>query len=103
MFQQPMSKTAAAGSDHLEQVKGTSEVEPPSSNPLQRAMLVSEPDLDAPQGDADDAAERTELFIRLLGQNHRSLHLYVMSLIPNRTDAEDVLQQTQLVLWREFH
>jgi RNA polymerase sigma-70 factor (ECF subfamily) len=66
-------------------------------------MLVSELDTDAAQGDAEDSAGRTELFIRLLGQSHRSLHLYVMSLVPNRTDAEDVLQQTQLVLWREFH
>jgi RNA polymerase sigma-70 factor (ECF subfamily) len=66
-------------------------------------MLVSDLELDSPQGDADDdSAARTEAFIRLLGQSHRSLHLYVMSLVPNRSDAEDVLQQTQLVLWREF-
>jgi RNA polymerase sigma-70 factor (ECF subfamily) len=67
-------------------------------------MLVSDLATDAPRDDgADDPAGKTELFIRLLGQHHRSLHLYVMSLVPNRTDAEDVLQQTNLVLWREFH
>ena len=64
-------------------------------------MLVTDLEVDAPLGDADDSA-RTEAFIRLLGQSHRSLHLYVMSLVANRNDAEDVLQQTQLVLWREF-
>src|SRR5262249_34859663 len=70
----------------------------------ERAMLVNDLETDAPQGDwADDPAGRTELFIRLLGQSHRSLHLYVMSLVPNRNDAEDILQQTNLVLWREFH
>jgi RNA polymerase sigma-70 factor (ECF subfamily) len=53
---------------------------------------------------AEDAAARhdTELFIRLLGENHRRLYLYVTSLVPNRADAEDILQQTNLVLWREF-
>jgi RNA polymerase sigma-70 factor (ECF subfamily) len=67
-------------------------------------MLVSDLETEAPQGDwSDDRSGQTELFIRLLGQTHRSLHLYVMSLVPNRADAEDVLQQTNLVLWREFH
>lgn len=68
-----------------------------------RAMLVNAPEISFESGNSDnDSAARTEAFIRLLGQNHRSLHLYVMSLVPNRDDAEDVLQQTQLVLWREF-
>jgi RNA polymerase sigma-70 factor (ECF subfamily) len=66
-------------------------------------MLVSDQELDSAHEDADaQSVPRTEAFIRLLGQSHRSLHLYVMSLVPNRNDSEDILQQTQLVLWREF-
>lgn len=49
-----------------------------------------------------DMPPTTEQFIRLLGENHRQLYLYVASLVPNRTDADDILQQTNLVLWREF-
>src|SRR5262245_35793826 len=46
--------------------------------------------------------ERMDEFVRLLGQNQRRLFLYVMSLVPNYTDAEEILQNTNLVMWREF-
>lgn len=57
--------------------------------------------------DDDDVApglppERAEEFVRLLGQNQRRLMIYVMSLVPRWADAEEVLQETNLVLWREF-
>ena len=45
---------------------------------------------------------RVEEFVRLLGQNQRRLFLYVRTLVPNPLDAEEVLQNTNLVLWREF-
>jgi RNA polymerase sigma-70 factor (ECF subfamily) len=48
---------------------------------------------------ADDKADR---FVRLLAANQRRLFLYVMSLVPHWADAEEVLQETNLVLWREF-
>jgi RNA polymerase sigma-70 factor (ECF subfamily) len=51
----------------------------------------------------DVCAARVELFVSLLGQHQRRVHLFVSSLVPNGTDAEDVLQETNLVLWREFH
>ncbi len=71
---------------------------------LRRAMLVSDPETRCATGRLRPTIPPAglKLFIRLLGQSHRSLHLYVMSLVPNRSDAEDVLQQTNLVLWREF-
>src|SRR5262249_60170832 len=47
-------------------------------------------------------AERVDEFVRLLGQNQRRLFLYVMNLVPNWTDAEEIIQETNLVLWREF-
>jgi RNA polymerase sigma-70 factor, ECF subfamily len=46
--------------------------------------------------------ERGDAFVRLLGQNQRRIFLYVMSLVPNGTDAEEIIQETNLVLWREF-
>lgn len=46
--------------------------------------------------------ERVEVFVQLLGQHQRRIALYVMSLIANRTDAEEILQETHLKLWREF-
>ena len=39
-------------------------------------------------------------FARLLGQNQRQIFLYVMSLVPDWNDAEEIVQETNLVLWR---
>lgn len=47
--------------------------------------------------------ERADTFVRLLGQNQRRLHMYVLSLVPSWADAEEIIQETNLVLWREFH
>src|SRR5262249_45691288 len=55
-----------------------------------------------PERDDHTPPERGEAFVRLLGQNQRRLFLYVMSLVPNVGDAEEILQETNLVLWREF-
>ncbi|MCD4728899.1 MAG: hypothetical protein K8R46_14670 [Pirellulales bacterium] len=38
----------------------------------------------------------------LFAQVHDSLFAYVFSLLPHWSDAEDVFQQTSLVLWRKF-
>jgi RNA polymerase sigma-70 factor (ECF subfamily) len=53
-------------------------------------------------GDGEMAPEAVEAFVRLLGQNQRRLFLYVLSLVPNWNDAEEIIQETNLVLWREF-
>jgi RNA polymerase sigma-70 factor (ECF subfamily) len=46
--------------------------------------------------------ESVDAFVRLLGQNQRRIFLYVMSMVPNWNDAEEIIQETNLVLWREF-
>ena len=46
--------------------------------------------------------EAVDAFVRLLGQNQRRLFLYIMSMVPNWNDAEEIIQETNLVLWREF-
>jgi RNA polymerase sigma-70 factor, ECF subfamily len=49
-----------------------------------------------------NADARIDEFVRLLAQNQRRLFVYVHTLVPNHADAEEVLQNTNLVLWREF-
>jgi RNA polymerase sigma-70 factor (ECF subfamily) len=46
--------------------------------------------------------ERVDEFVRLLGQNQRRIFLYVLSLVPRWSDAEEIVQETNLLLWREF-
>lgn len=48
------------------------------------------------------APDKTELFIVQLSQVERSLGLYVMTLVSRPEDAEDILQQAKLVMWRSF-
>jgi len=43
-----------------------------------------------------------KLFLRLFLQNKRRLYAYVLTLLPNRTDADDVLQEASLVMWDKF-
>lgn len=41
-------------------------------------------------------------FIRLFLQSERELLRYVMAIVPNATDARDIVQETALSLWREI-
>lgn len=45
---------------------------------------------------------RQELFVRELNSAHALLLRYVMSLVGNRHDAEDVLQRASITMWRRF-
>jgi RNA polymerase sigma-70 factor (ECF subfamily) len=46
--------------------------------------------------------DRTEPFLRLLSQHDRQLSLYVSGLIPSPQDAQDILQEGKIVMWRCF-
>ncbi|MCA9241761.1 MAG: sigma-70 family RNA polymerase sigma factor [Planctomycetales bacterium] len=48
------------------------------------------------------AGDRTEEFLRHYGACERQLYVYIVSLLPNATDAQDVLQETSIVLWNRF-
>lgn len=41
-------------------------------------------------------------FARLYLQNQGRVYAYIATLIPNRMDAEDLLQKTSLVMWRKW-
>ncbi len=47
-------------------------------------------------------AERTEAYLRLLTQNDRWLAAYVYSLVHTQADAEDILQDCKVVMWKQF-
>jgi RNA polymerase sigma-70 factor (ECF subfamily) len=46
--------------------------------------------------------QRTDEFIRLLTQHQPAVFLFIVSLLPQRADAEEVLQETNLLLWKKF-
>jgi len=41
-------------------------------------------------------------FLRLFLKHNRRLFAYILTMIPNHVDAEDVLQETASVLWSKF-
>lgn len=41
-------------------------------------------------------------FLTLLTTHDRALSLYVYGLVPRHADADDILQQTKMVMWRSF-
>jgi RNA polymerase sigma-70 factor, ECF subfamily len=45
--------------------------------------------------------ERRTIFVELLTQHQRKLYSYIYSLIPNGADSDDLLQETNLVLWKK--
>ncbi|MEM9366369.1 MAG: sigma-70 family RNA polymerase sigma factor [Planctomycetota bacterium] len=47
----------------------------------------------------DDAREQ---FIRLFTQHERRVYGYILSLVPNWQDADDIAQETNVKLWKEF-
>lgn len=46
--------------------------------------------------------DRTTQFLELLNANDRALSLYVYGLVPRDSEAEDLLQQTKMLLWKHF-
>jgi RNA polymerase sigma-70 factor (ECF subfamily) len=45
---------------------------------------------------------RAEQFIALLALHDPAISAYVMSLVPSNSDAQDILQETKIALWRSF-
>jgi len=42
------------------------------------------------------------LFMRLFSEHHHKIYAFIRSLVLNRTDADEVFQETSVVLWRAF-
>ena len=55
------------------------------------------------QSNIQQQQDEGEDFLRLLNEHERKITLYVMNLVRDRGDGEDILQETRLVMWRHFH
>ena len=49
-----------------------------------------------------EQSNRTEAFVALFAKSQYEIHSFVLTLVPNRADADDVMQTTSIVLWRKF-
>ena len=57
---------------------------------------------DPTQPPSESPDERTKEFVRLLAACDRRLYAYVMSLVVNLEDADEIVQNTKLKLWEQF-
>lgn len=64
---------------------------------LQSIVLVNS----TSQNDGD-SGERAAEFVRLYTANARRVYTYILTLVPNRADAEDVFSELSTVLWEKF-
>jgi RNA polymerase sigma-70 factor (ECF subfamily) len=49
-----------------------------------------------------DPTDVTEAYVRLLAQHERWLATYVYSLVASAADAEDILQEVKVTIWKQF-
>lgn len=55
-----------------------------------------------PQSQTQAPAARPEPdFIELFTKHQRKLYLFILAQVPNTVDAEEILQETNLVIWRK--
>ena len=57
---------------------------------------------DSPVSPGEPAAPANAEFVQLFTRHQRRLYLYILSLLPNPVDAEEVLQEANLVIWAKF-
>lgn len=53
-------------------------------------------------GKAMSPPDRAEEFVFLLARHERLLGAYVMTMVPHPQDADDILQEAKVVMWRHF-
>lgn len=46
--------------------------------------------------------DQHERFLRLFANHEERIRRYIMVLVPNRADAEDIFQETTVALWKKF-
>jgi RNA polymerase sigma-70 factor, ECF subfamily len=50
----------------------------------------------------DQGDLHNECFLRLFAANQEAIHLFVRKLVPSRQDADEVMQEIAVVLWKKF-
>ncbi|TWT46885.1 sigma-70 family RNA polymerase sigma factor [Botrimarina hoheduenensis] len=59
----------------------------------------------APLGDTQSGTpsnESVDQFVQLFAKHQRRVHAYIGAVLPSRNDADDVMQETSIALWRKW-
>ncbi len=52
--------------------------------------------------DQNNQGEQVERFVKLLTANQHRIYTYILSMMPNSSDADDIMQETTTIMWRKF-
>lgn len=58
--------------------------------------VASSPDIEAPPVPSEE-------FVQLFSRNQRKIYLHILKQVGNPTDAEEILQETNVVIWSKFN
>lgn len=50
----------------------------------------------------NDLLKEKAPFVKLLTANHARIYAYIISLVPNDSDADDIMQETASLMWENF-
>lgn len=57
----------------------------------------------APSDRSDQqGVDRTREFLRLFGEHDRAMYAYILALVPNVAEVQDIAQEVRLRLWEQF-
>ena len=51
---------------------------------------------------SEEKESRTKLFFRLFMANESRIYTYILMLVPHRAEADDIMQETAMVMWKRF-
>ena len=63
---------------------------------------MDEPHCDSKNARDEPGTDRHAQFLRLYTRHQHRILAYIYTLVPNRADAEDLLQDTAVLLWEKF-
>src|SRR5947208_4499624 len=66
------------------------------------ADTTTDPGPAVPPADDPGPADKKKLFLRQFLRNERRVYAYILTLLPNRADADDALQEASLAMWDKF-
>src|SRR4030042_955776 len=52
--------------------------------------------------ESSDNSKRKPHFVNLLTANYYQIHAFILIMVPNKTDSEDILQNTIIYMWEHF-
>jgi len=54
------------------------------------------------QGNSEFPDDKRMSFVNLLTANHNRIYAYIITMVPNDSDADDIMQETAAVMWQNY-